>query len=62
MIFYSVAFDLKNYLQMQWRIHRANHLKNNLYISLVVADTIDEDVHKTLSNKMDFHIELYNPK
>jgi superfamily II DNA or RNA helicase len=62
MVFYSIAFDLKNYLQMQWRIHRANHLKNNLYISLVVADTIDEDVFKTLNNKMDFHIELYEPK
>jgi len=60
MVFYSVSFDLKSYLQMQWRIHRANNLKRNYYISLVVANTIDEEVNKKLFNKLDFHIELYN--
>jgi superfamily II DNA or RNA helicase len=59
MIFYSYDFSLKNYVQMCGRILRINALKKNVYLSLVVRDSIDEDVYKCLQNKMDFQIEIY---
>jgi superfamily II DNA or RNA helicase len=59
MIFYSYDFSLKNKVQMEGRIHRINNLKKNLYISLVIKDSIDEDVYECIQNKMDFQIALY---
>jgi len=60
MIFYSYDFSLKNYVQIIGRILRANHLKKNVYISLVVSKTIDEDIWDTVANKkMDFQCEIY---
>lgn len=60
MVFYSYDFELKNYVQMQGRIHRANNLKKNVYLSLFVAGTVDEAIYKTIvEDKMDFHAEIY---
>jgi superfamily II DNA or RNA helicase len=59
MIFYSYDFSLKNYVQMIGRILRINKLKKNIYISLVVKGTIDEDVYKCINKKQDFQIALY---
>ena len=59
MIFYSLDFSLKNAIQMQGRIQRANNIKKNIYIYLVVADTIDNDVYKCIQKKKDFDIALY---
>jgi len=60
MVFYSYDFSLKNYLQMKGRIQRINNVKKNVYLSLIVKDTIDEDVKKSLDNKVSFDIEIYN--
>jgi len=60
MVFYSYDFALKNFIQMKGRILRANALKKNVYISLVVKGTIDEDVYKCVMAKRDFDVAIYN--
>ena len=60
MVYYSYDFSLKNYIQMNGRILRANKLKKNVYISLVVKDSIDSDVYKCIMNKRDFDLAIYN--
>lgn len=60
MVFYSYDFSLKNYVQMIGRILRINKLKSNVYLSLVVRGTIDEDVYKTILKKKDFDIAIYD--
>jgi len=59
MIFYSYDFSLKNYIQLLGRIQRINNVKKNTYISLVVEDSIDEDVYESMMAKSDFHLSLY---
>jgi superfamily II DNA or RNA helicase len=60
MVFYSYSFSLKDYVQMIGRIKRINNLHKNVYISLVVENTIDEAVYKNIvEKKMDFHLEIY---
>ena len=60
MVFYSYDWSLKNYIQMMGRIQRAGHIKKNVYLSLVVKGTVDEDIYKTVAiKKADFQIELY---
>lgn len=60
MIFYSYDFSLVNAVQMVGRIQRINHIKKNVYISLVVKGTIDEDVFKCIQSKKSFDIAIYN--
>ncbi len=60
MVFYSLDFSLKNYIQMCGRILRANKLKKNVYKFLVVKDTIDNDVYKCIQNKKDFDVAIYD--
>jgi len=62
MVFYSYDFSLKNYIQMKGRILRANKLKKNVYLSLVVKGTIDEDVYKCIQAKRDFDMAIYDKK
>lgn len=59
MVFYSYDFSLKNTIQMRGRIQRVNAVKRNVYLSLVMRDTIDEDILKCVERKEDFHIQLY---
>lgn len=60
MVFYSYDFSLKNYIQMKGRIQRINAIQKCNYISLVVENTIDEDVYKNVAvNKNDFHLSIY---
>lgn len=59
MIFASRTYSWVDYDQALGRILRANHLKKNLYINLVVKDGIDEAVDKALANKQDFNEKLY---
>lgn len=59
MVFYSYDFSLKNYIQMIGRIQRAGHIKKNVYLSLYVKGTIDEEIYKCIMSKRDFDIELY---
>ncbi len=60
MVFYSYDFSLKNYIQMLGRIQRINAIKKNVYLSLVVKDSIDSDVFTSLKKKEDFDIAIYN--
>lgn len=60
MVFYSYSFSLKDYLQMIGRIKRINNLHKNVYISLIIEDSIDEAVYKNIvEKKMDFHLAIY---
>jgi len=59
MVFYSYDFSLKNYLQMKGRIQRINNIKKNVYLDLIVKNTIDSDVKKSLKNKINFDLEIY---
>jgi superfamily II DNA or RNA helicase len=59
MIFYSLDFSLVNYLQVLGRISRRNRLKRNVYLSLVIPKTIDEDVWKCMQRKEEFNISIY---
>jgi superfamily II DNA or RNA helicase len=62
MVFYSYSFSLKDYIQIKGRIQRLNKIKKNVYLSLVVKDTIDEDVYKNIKNKESFDIEIYDKR
>lgn len=62
MVFASRTYSLVDYVQGQGRILRANKLKKNLYINLVVRGGVDEAVHKALENKSDFDERLYAGK
>lgn len=59
MIFASRTYSYVDYVQGIGRIHRANALKKNLYINLVVKGGIDEAVDKALTNKQDFDDRIY---
>ncbi len=59
-IFYSYDFSLKNYIQMKGRIQRIDNIQKVKYISLIVEDTVDEDVHTAVVvRKMDFQLDIY---
>lgn len=59
-IFYSYDFSLKNYIQMKGRIQRIDNIKKCTYISLVVEESVDEDVYDTVVvKKMDFQTDIY---
>lgn len=60
MVFYSYSYSLKDAIQMRGRILRANKLKKNVYLSLVVKDSIDESIYKCIERKESFQIEIYN--
>lgn len=59
MVFYSYDFSLVNFLQMKGRIQRIDKLQKCVYISLLVKDTIDEDVYRNIMAKKRFDIEIY---
>lgn len=59
MIFASRTYSFVDYSQGLGRIQRANNIKKNLYINLVVKGGIDEAVDKCLSTKSDFDERLY---
>lgn len=61
MVFYSYDYSLVNYVQMIARIQRINNIKKNVYLSLVVKDTVDERVFETVTvKKMDFQVQIYD--
>lgn len=60
-VFYSYDFSYKNYKQIKGRFLRANKLKKNVYLSLVVRGTIDEDIFKTVTiKKQRFDTTIYD--
>ena len=62
MIFASRTYSFVDYDQALGRIQRANNIKKNLYINLVVKGGIDEAVDRSLANKQDFNERLYTEK
>jgi hypothetical protein len=60
MIFASRDYSFVNYDQCIGRIHRANALKKNLYINLVVRNGVDQAVDEALAHKSDFSERLYS--
>ena len=59
MIFASRTYSFVDYDQALGRIQRANNIKKNLYINLVVRNGIDEAVDEALENKQDFHERIF---
>lgn len=59
MVFASRTYSIVDLEQSWGRIHRANALKKNLYINLIVKDGIDQAVHDCLENKKDFSERLF---
>lgn len=59
MVFASRTYSFVDYDQALGRIQRANNIKKNLYISLVVKGGVDEAVEKCIENKQDFSERLY---
>jgi superfamily II DNA or RNA helicase len=62
MIFASRDYSFVNYDQAIGRIQRANNIKKNLYISLVVKGGVDEAVDRALINKQDFNERIFCDK
>lgn len=61
MVFYSLSNSHKDHIQMRGRILRANHLKKNVYIYLVVKGGVDERVYKSIyHDKKDFCFDMSN--
>lgn len=64
-VYASMSYSLVDLEQSRGRVLRANALKKNLYVYLVVKDGIDEQVYKTLMMKKDFNEAIFikeNPK
>ena len=59
MVFASRTYSFVDYDQAIGRIQRANNIKKNLYINLVVKGGVDEAVDKCISMKQDFNEKLY---
>lgn len=59
MIFASMTYSFVDRVQAEGRIQRANNIKKNLYIDLVVKGGVDEAVQKAIKNKQDFDVALY---
>ena len=55
MIFASMTYSFVDRIQAEGRILRANHLKKNLFITLIVRDGVDSAVNDCIANKKDFH-------
>ena len=60
MVFASMSYSVVDRIQGEGRILRANKLKKNLYIDLVVRGGVDEAVHKAIANKKDFDERIYS--
>ncbi len=59
MVFASRTYSYTDYQQGLGRIQRANNIKKNLYINLVVKGGIDEAVDKCLTVKKSFDERIY---
>lgn len=59
MVFASMSYSVVDRIQAEGRILRANYLKKNLYIDLVVKGGIDEEVYKCIENKKDFNERVF---
>lgn len=62
MVFASRTYSFVDYDQAIGRIQRANNIKKNLYINLVVPGGVDESVDMCISQKQDFNERIYVEK
>jgi len=60
-IFASLSFSYKSYVQMCGRFLRINKPKKNVYLHLIGGE-IDREVYKAIKRKEDFNIEIYARK
>ena len=58
MIFASLDFSYRNYIQVKGRIHRMNNLKKNVYIHLIAGKS-DKAVMDAMTKKKDFDVLAY---
>lgn len=58
-VFASMSYSFVDRVQAEGRVQRANNIKKNLYIDLVVKGGIDEAVQEAISNKKDFDERIY---
>lgn len=58
-VFVSKTYSFVDYDQALGRVQRANNIKKNLYISLVVAGGVDEAIENSVANKCDFNERIY---
>jgi len=62
MVFYSMDYSLKSYIQIIGRLLRASKLKKNIYIFYLMKDklAVDYQIYDCVVNKkMDFNDEIY---
>jgi len=59
MVFASMSYSVVDRIQGEGRILRANALKKNLFIDLVMRGGVDEAVHKAIGQKKDFNERIY---
>lgn len=59
MVFASLSWSIVDRIQGEGRILRANKIKKNLYIDLVVKGGVDEGVYDCIINKKDFNERIY---
>jgi len=62
MVFASMTYSVVDRIQAEGRILRANNLKKNIFITLVVKGGIDEAVAKAIESKEDFIEKIYVEK
>jgi superfamily II DNA or RNA helicase len=58
-VFASLSFSFKDYVQAQGRFLRINALKKNVFIHLINEGSVDEAVFESISNKQDFDLAIY---
>lgn len=57
-VFASKSYKYLDYEQAKGRVLRANAIKKNIYIHLVVKGGVDEDCHKAIMAGQDFHEKI----
>lgn len=61
-VFASKTYSFVDYDQALGRIQRADNIKRNLYINLVVKGGVDDAIEKCVDNKCDFNERIYTTK
>lgn len=59
MVFASLSYSIVDRIQAEGRILRANNIKKNLFIDLVMKGGIDEAVFNCINTKKDFDARVY---
>ena len=63
MVFYSMDYSLKAYIQMLGRVQRISNIKKNVYVFFITKGSVGADVYNCVVNlKMDFNDAIYEKK